>query len=399
MLTSYSIDTKDEELFPRAIELRKRYAGRRLQEAISNGIVDDKTLVRFKDLNRQERKQHGKEVVEIMAKNEDAKVALVRTEQQLDIQSKLRTLGNDVTRATRLGKSRMDALSDLEKRIVKMRDGLTHPQPTPTVEHTMIDALSVNNKYTLEKMFTQCEVCKRKVLSSLHAVHTVACSKLNGQSVNDFRPPVYDVDVDLRTSLTTTVPQPPRNCKYVKKGHRFIQFSWDPPVFDGGLPVTNYEIAYKTHTAYMDKTSKMRVVRVVAMPNLFTSHWCLRDPVCHHGYKIMNLVAGQSYVDFQVRAINLQGHSEWTDLVEKGGPTIITTNAEVYPWAPLFVHVALVTSTCIHLDWGPPLFDGGKDITHYEINYIVVERHVTATSRNHMISRERTIVTKNSDCK
>jgi hypothetical protein len=56
---SYSIDTKDEELFPRAIELRKRYAGRRLQEAISNGIVDDKTLVRFKDLNRQERKQHA----------------------------------------------------------------------------------------------------------------------------------------------------------------------------------------------------------------------------------------------------------------------------------------------------------------------------------------------------
>lgn len=244
-----------------------------------------------------------------------------------------------------------------------------------------------------------CDICKRNILSNLHEVHTKSCEKLNGQTVTDFRAPVYDYDIDLKTSLTTSCPQPPRHCKYVRKGHRFIEFVWEPPVFDGGLPVTNYEISYKTHTAYMDKVSKMRVVKIAEQPNIFTSHWCLRNPICHTGYKIMNLTAGQSYVDFQVRSINLRGPSEWVDLVQKGGPTIITTSEPDYPWAPLYVHVSNVTSTCIHLDWGPPFFDGGMDVTHYEINYVVVERHVTSTSRNHMISRDRTIITKSPETK
>ena len=399
MLTHYSLDTNDEELYPRAVELRKRYAGRKLQEAIDRGIVDDKLLVKFKDLNRQERRQHGREVVEIMAKEEDAKVALMRTEQQLGIQRKLRALGNDVTRATRLGKSRMDALTDLETRILRMRDGLNKPAQVPTTEHAMIDALAINNKLTLEKMFTRCDLCKRKILSTLFEVHSKSCAQLKGQSVTDFRPPVFDVDVDLKTSLTTCIPQAPRNCRYVRKGHRFIEFAWEPPVFDGGLPVFNYEISYKTHTAYMDKVSKLRVVKVTEQPNILTTNWCFRNPVCHYGYKIVNLTAGQSYVDFRVRSINLQGPSEWTDLVQKGGPTIITTSDGVYPWCPLFIHVIDVTSTCIHLEWCPPMFDGGLPITHYEITYIVVERHVTSTSRAHMVSKERTIITKTDECR
>jgi hypothetical protein len=55
MLTSYTLDTDDDSLQPRSIALRSRFAGRRIEEAIASGAVDDRRLVQLKNLNRVER--------------------------------------------------------------------------------------------------------------------------------------------------------------------------------------------------------------------------------------------------------------------------------------------------------------------------------------------------------
>ena len=55
MLTNYTLDTNDDDLLPKSIALRKRFAGRRIDEAIESGAVDDRQLVQLKNLNRQER--------------------------------------------------------------------------------------------------------------------------------------------------------------------------------------------------------------------------------------------------------------------------------------------------------------------------------------------------------
>lgn len=395
MLTKYTLDINDNDITSTALELRKRFAGRKLNEDILNGIIDDKLLVQFKDLNRHHRNEHGKEVVKIMESFNNNRVTIVRTEQQLDIQSKLRTLETDITRTTKLNKSRVDALSDLEKRIIQLRQDLIEPQPLPGVEHVMIDQLSTNNKLPLQKLFKQCAICKRKILVDLHDAHIQICTKIKGETLIESRPPVYDVDIDLKTSLTTFTPQPPRNCKFEKKGYRYVTFSWEPPIFDGGLPITNYEISYKSYTSTLDPGSKMKIVKVKELPIISTSHWCYRTPICHTGYKITGLQAGQSYVDFRIRSVNLKGVSEWVDLTS----SILTTNSPIEPWEPLFIHISKITSTCIYLDWEPPFFDGGSDIIKYEIKYTVFHRSVTATNRSNVVPKDYTIKTPDATTK
>ena len=220
-----------------------------------------------------------------------------------------------MARTTKLGKSRLDSLTDLESRIVKMRANLNRPEPEPSVSETMSTHLRKDNNQHVKTLFQECDLCKRKVLKVLFVKHSEMCTKEEGASLQAIKP-VFDLEAEEEVMMTTFKPQPPRNCRFVKKAQTHITFSWEPPVFSGGLHVYQYEVRFKSHTPYLCPTTKMKMVRAVQQPNFFTSLWCMATPVLDSGCKLGGLQAGQGYVDFQVRAYNLQGHSEWVDLVE-----------------------------------------------------------------------------------
>jgi hypothetical protein len=72
--------------------------------------------------------------------------------------------------------------------------------------------------------------------------------------------PIYDVERDITTSLTTNYPQPPRNCKVSRTGSTFIEFSWDSPVLDGGLKVYDYEFKCRAHMLEYDAKAARMVI-------------------------------------------------------------------------------------------------------------------------------------------
>ena len=78
----------------------------------------------------------------------------------------------------------------------------------------------------------------------------------------------------------------------------------------------------------------------------------------------------------------------------QGGPTVISTSEPERPKEPTFFRNKLTTSTCLHLTWDAPIYDGGRPITHFLIMYTVVEKHVTATSREHTVPKDKQIRTK-----
>jgi len=49
--------------------------------------------------------------------------------------------------------------------------------------------------------------------------------------------------------------------------------------------------------------------------------------------------------------------------------------------------VEKVTSSCLHLSWSPPLFNGGLDVVNYLINYTIVRREKTVTKGLRVVSR------------
>lgn len=177
MLLEYTIDSNEDEIFPSSIELRSRIAARRAQAAVDTGVISDKGILAIRDKNKKELHKHGEEILSITLAEVNSKVTLVRIDQQLKIESKLRALDKDISRATRLGKTRLDSLDDLEQRILRMRQELHAPGVSSVLED-LDHEKKIDNTARHERMFSECPICKRRILAQLMKNHKDACQKL-----------------------------------------------------------------------------------------------------------------------------------------------------------------------------------------------------------------------------
>ena len=404
MLVEYGFETKDEEMLPRAIELRKRMASRRLTNALKGGTIDEKGLKKIIAANEAEKDEHTHENFTITMAEVKEKVAVGRAEQQLNLEAGVRRLHRDLDRASKLSKSRIDILGDLEARIIKMKQQLIDPTPK-TVEQEIGNQLVQSVTQKNDKQFEVCTLCQRRILVALYDKHVKQCEEKEGKydnkRVHETKPPVYDLNQDKITRLATFVPKPPRNCKVVETGATFIRWEWEEPVTDGGLPVHEYEIKYTEKFMEMNKKTKRYITTITEKESHLTSIWCAREPICHTGCKIVFLKGNTEYNSFKIRSKNLRGWSEWADMLdhveysdedEDDGvatyrpkyPHVRTEPVEA-PSPPMRFRMVEITSSCLHLAWDMPFYDGGSPIVDFIVYLTVQEVCTTTTERDVVI--------------
>jgi hypothetical protein len=398
MLLDYN-DIDEANIQAKAIALRQRVAGRKLQELTEAGCLDADIIAHLKESSRDARKAHAVESFDIIVANTHDRIACERADQHLAAERQVRTLGKDVTRAARLGKAKLDSLNDLEKRIMGMRAKLQNSMSLSAETAIATEVRSNIKAVKLDKQFKNCSHCNRRILVQLLYAHEHMCLSRKDASVNlsadelskrdVFNPTVNNMQTNMIASLSTFKPQPPRNCRVVNKGASYITWEWDPPVFDGGLVVSEYELSYTAKMSDFDvKTGKYKKWEE-HVPSLLTTCWIFRsNPVCNTGFKMTYLRANTEYTMFRIRSYNLRGWSEWVHMLPDFHDKILTDPAQP-PSAPLFVNVDFVTSSCVYLSWSPPLFDGGLTIIDYIIYYTCIEKQVTVTSRDEQVQKHR----------
>jgi hypothetical protein len=176
MLLEYSIDTVDEKMVPSAIELRRRVASRKLHEGLEEGRITDNVLITMKEKSRDERQTHLKETFVISDVSIKNNVSLTRAEHQFQTQHQLKLLNRDVLRISRLSRAKIDTLSDLEKRINKMRDLLREPKD-PLVETMLDEEVNANINSQVDSKFGICCLCQRRILLEVLSNHVVICER------------------------------------------------------------------------------------------------------------------------------------------------------------------------------------------------------------------------------
>jgi hypothetical protein len=396
MLVNYSLAIAEEELAPEALELRRRLARRHLATAIEAGAVDEGLLVKLKKRSLEEIKEQRDSNQDVYRVESALREAEGRASQQLTIERNLYQLDRDLRRSATLSRSRIDALSDLERRVTRMKALLRdNSGQGPSVVEQVGFELRSNPTQKLDKMFTMCNRCNRRILSSLFDAHDASCAKLGGKTTSAVvvhRAAVYEINKDDTNDITyatTSAPQSPRNFRVVAKGCTFIQFEWDPPIFDGGLPLYDHEIEYNQQLDTFDKKTKLWVRNLIRMPTVTTTQYCFKRPAASHGFKLTLLTAGCTYVDFKIRCLNLKGASPYCQL--EGVETTIRMEEPEAPSEPLFIEATEVTSSCIYLSWAPPFYDGGVPISDYRVSYTVFERVFLAHKEKHVEPRFYTV--------
>ena len=153
---------------------------------------------------------------------------------------------------------------------------------------------------------------------------------------------------------------------------RQVVLSWTAPAETGGSAITGYEVRYIL-TSATDKSDANWTEQSITGTD--TTH------------TVTGLTNGAGY-DFEVRAVNEAGESEWSD------KATATPNAP--PGAPTALE-ATPDDRQVVLSWTAPAETGGSAITGYEVRYILTsatdksdanwtEQSITGTDTTHTVT-------------
>ena len=213
------------------------------------------------------------------------------------------------------------------------------------------------------KHSTKCKYCNKIILLKTMPAHQKICQFRSQERVVLYAENATETTAEeMDTALP---PQPPLNVRVVGTTCETITFSWVPPIFDGGAAIEGYEIRWQL--CHKKKVGKKMLREYEVLPPIWTSTWCLKDPIMHRGYTIRNLEADLEFANITVHSKSRVGYSPPSNVIES-----VETNLPLAPTKPLFLQVKEITSSTIELVWEAPLFSGGSggiENFHYEIHY------------------------------
>jgi len=144
-----------------------------------------------------------------------------------------------------------------------------------------------------------------------------------------------------------------------------VYFKWQPPVFDGGANVFDYELKYVRRRRVKVTANTSRWEQENVGPES-TTQWLQQFPVAHFGIAISGLSAQTQLEGMQVRAVNAAGRSEWSDpfpIAKTGKPHV--------PGAPIHLRIAHLEPELIRFEWAAPLVTGGRTLLKGELRLSV----------------------------
>lgn len=179
-------------------------------------------------------------------------------------------------------------------------------------------------------------------------------------------------------------PEPPYGIKSVGADTDAIFFKWQPPVFDGGANIFDYEIKYvKRHRVQVSaNVSKWEQENIGPVS---TTMWIQQFPVAHFGTAVAGLGARTQVVDFQVRAVNSYGKSAWSDAF----PQARTMDPHV-PGPVLHLMLTRLETQAVRFEWQAPLNTGGRRIRACELSLQVEVPDFVAITATGNVAATRT---------
>ena len=138
-------------------------------------------------------------------------------------------------------------------------------------------------------------------------------------------------------------PDAPQNCQAKEVTAKSCLLTFEPPLFDGGSPVTGYIVERRQNMG-------VRWTRIN------------REPIQTLELKVNDLTEGDEY-SFRVIAENKAGPGSPSEPCKP----FTAKNPFDKPGPPLNLRAGEVTNTSIELNWEPPLSDGGSPILGYKL--------------------------------
>lgn len=147
----------------------------------------------------------------------------------------------------------------------------------------------------------RCSVCGALVPTETHGEHENGC-RLQRTLLSRAQEALYSLHTDVDVSLP---PGPPTDVRAEPTSYNSITVRWADPVFSGGQPIFEHEIAYELYANRAKNRDTNRFVTTC-------SRWCLDYPVALESFVLSGLPPATEVLNIRVRCKNKVGSSEWS---------------------------------------------------------------------------------------
>ncbi len=162
----------------------------------------------------------------------------------------------------------------------------------------------------------ECPTCQQKILICCFVEHNLVCRRSCVKESND-RGQVQkskvtgSIHVPDRVTIAMR-PHPIKNLRLIAVSFDAIHLAWDPPIFDGGEPLIDFQLSYYIRNK-QDKAKRT---------SMSCLRWCQRKPHAVNSFILYGLHASSYYLDIRIRCRNCIGWSDYSvaiDSVKTGG--------------------------------------------------------------------------------
>ncbi len=205
---------------------------------------------------------------------------------------------------------------------------------------------------------SECPLCRRKYHKKRIDDHMLQCKRKRKLAANRLTAARSTISDEF-----AQVPMPPTTLSLMSVGYSQAVLTWQRPMYNGGLPIYEYEVHLAKREA-IRKGTRIQNWTLESLPIISTSCYMKDIPIAFDGITLRNLEANTEYVSVQVRAVNSKGASDWTD------PISFTTKPAGPPTRPLHLKDADSTDCrSFELNFQPPLGTGGSPIKFYQARF------------------------------
>lgn len=154
------------------------------------------------------------------------------------------------------------------------------------------------------QQYMECPYCMEKILRCSQNEHARVCEGYHSNKDVE-KNQVSRVKINVRNIAVK--PHVLRNLRLISVCFDAIHIAWDPPIFDGGEPLINFELSFFCESDRIHR-KKART------KNIYMSclRWCNKEPCAANSFVLDGLRASTQYSGIRVRCKNSIGWSDYS---------------------------------------------------------------------------------------